>query len=214
MLSRRTAMTAIGGALFGAALLATPARGSDFADGAGEFVKELAGSAIAVINEKGLTVDRRIEKFRALFLSGFDVPTIGQFVMGRAWTRATDEQKQIYLKAFEEVTLLTWALRFNEYHGETLKLVKARSEGRIVFVESILLRPGRDSVRVEWRIERPAGEYKIMDIAVEGSSLAVAQRADFAAVLQQSQGKVDGLIAALNTKLAQLNDKAKQLAQN
>ncbi len=63
------------------------------------------------------------------------------------------------------------------------------------------------------RIERPAGDYKIMDIAVEGSSMAVAQRADFAAVLQQNQGKVDGLIAALNTKLAQLTAKAQQLAQ-
>ena len=213
MLSRRTAMRAIGGALLSAVPLSAPARASDFADGASVFVKELADGAIAVINEKNLPLDRRVEKFRALFLSGFDVPTIGQFVMGRAWTRATDEQKQAYLKAFEEVTLLTWALRFSEYHGETLKLINARPEGRVVFVESLVVRPGRDPVRVEWRIERPAGDYKIMDIAVEGSSLAVAQRADFAAVLQQNQGKVEGLIAALNAKLASLTDKARQLAQ-
>jgi phospholipid transport system substrate-binding protein len=214
MLSRRTAMMAIGGALAGAGMLPAAARASDFADGAGAFVKDLADSAIAVINEKGLPPDRRIAKFRELFLGGFDVPTIAQFVMGRAWARATDAQKQAYLKAFEEMTLLTWALRFNEYNGETLKLNNARAEGRVVFVESMIMRPGRDPVRVEWRIERPAGAYKILDIVVEGSSMAVAQRADFSAVLQQSQGKVDGLIAALNTKLAQLNEKAKQIAQN
>ena len=190
-----------------------PARASDFADGAGVFVKELADNAIAVINEKSLPLDRRIEKFRQLFIAGFDVPTIAQFVMGRAWARATDAQKEAYLKAFEEMTLLTWALRFNEYQGETLKLGGARAEGRIVFVESAVIRPGRDPVRVEWRIERPAGAYKIMDIVVEGSSMAVAQRADFSSVLQQNQGKVDGLIAALNVKLAQLSDKAKQMAQ-
>lgn len=213
MLSRRTAMSAIGGVILAAGLASMPAGASDFADGAGVFVKELADGAIGVINEKGLPLDRRIEKFRQLFLSGFDVPTIGQFVMGRAWTRATDEQKRSYLKTFEEVTLLTWALRFNEYNGETLKLNNTRAEGRIVFVESVVVRPGRDPVRVEWRIERPAGSYKIMDIAVEGSSMAVAQRADFAAVLQQNQGKVDGLIAALNAKLTQLTDKAQQLAQ-
>ncbi len=214
MLSRRAAIRVFSGAILAAGLTRAPARAGDFADGAGEFVKELADSAIAVINEKNLPLDRRIEKFRQLFIGGFDVPTIAQFVMGRAWVRATDEQKQAYLKAFEGMTLLTWALRFSEYNGETLKLNNARSEGRIVFVDSTLIRPGRDPVRVEWRIERPAGAYKIMDIAVEGSSLAVAQRSDFAAVLQQNQGKVDGLIAALNTKLAQLTAKAKQLAQN
>ncbi|MGQ0677664.1 MAG: MlaC/ttg2D family ABC transporter substrate-binding protein [Rhodospirillales bacterium] len=213
MLSRRMAMMAIGAALCANAL-SQPARASDFAEGAGVFVKELADGAIATINEKGLPLDRRIAKFRALFLDGFDVPTIGRFVMGRAWARATEEQQRAYLKAFEEVTLLTWALRFNEYSGETLKLTATRAEGRVAFVESQVVRPGRDPVRVEWRIERPAGQYKIMDIAVEGSSMAVAQRADFSSVLQQNQGKVDGLIAALDRKLAQLADKAKQMARN
>ncbi len=200
-----------------AASAALPPRGahaSDFSDGAGVFVKELADAAIAAINEKALPVDRRLAKFRELFIAGFDVPVIAQFVMGRAWARATDEQKAQYLKAFEEVTLLTWALRFNDYSGETLKVNSTRAEGRVAFVDSVVVRPGRDPVRVEWRIERPAGEYKIIDITVEGSSMAVAQRADYSAVLQQNQGKVGGLIAALNNKLAQLNAKAKQLAQN
>lgn len=214
MLSRRMALHLTGAVLTAACLPARGADASDFSDGAGVFVKELADGAIAVINEKGLPLDRRIAKFRVLFMAGFDVPAIGRFVMGRAWARATDGQKAAYLKAFEEVTLLTWALRFNEYAGETLKVNNTRAEGRVAFVESVIVRPGRDPVRVEWRIERPAGDYKILDIAVEGSSMAVAQRADYSAVLQQNQGKVDGLIAAINNKLAQLNAKARQLAQN
>jgi phospholipid transport system substrate-binding protein len=213
MLPRRTALIAIGAAL-AAGLAAAPVRAGDFDDGAGVFVKELADSAIEVIKEKGLPLDRRLEKFRALFIAGFDVPTIGQFVMGRAWQRATDEQRKAYLAKFEEMTLLTWALRFNEYAGETLKILGTRAEGRVAFVESLVVRPGRDPVRVEWRIERPAGAYKILDIVVEGSSMAIAQRADFSSVLQQNQGKIDGLIAALDNKLVQLNAKAKQIAQN
>lgn len=187
---------------------------SAFADGAGDFIKDLADRAIGVLNDKSMPLQRRIDAFRALFLEGFDVPTIAQFVMGRAWPRATEEQRQTYLRVFEEVTLLTWALRFNEYAGETLKLDKTRAEGRVAFVDSQVIRPGRDAVRVQWRIERPRGAYKILDIAVEGSSMAVAQRADYSAVLQQGNGKVDALIAALNTKLAQLEQKAQALAQN
>jgi len=202
------------GAALATGLFAAPGRAGDFDDGAGTFVKELADSAIEVIKEKGVPLDQRLDKFRTLFIAGFDVPTIGQFVMGRAWQRATEEQKKAYLAKFEDMTLLTWALRFNEYAGETLKILGTRAEGRVAFVESQVVRPGRDPVRVEWRIERPAGAYKIMDIIVEGSSMAIAQRADFSSVLQQSQGRIDGLIAALDSKLAQLNAKAKQIAQN
>jgi phospholipid transport system substrate-binding protein len=204
----------LGGA---AALIAVAGHaGADdpFADGAGAFIKDLADRAIAVLNNKSLPTQQRVDSFRALFLEGFDVPAIAQFVMGRAWTRATEEQRQTYLKLFEEVTLLTWALRFNEYGGETLKLNKTRAEGRVAMVESQVIRPGRDPVRVEWRIERPRGAYKILDIGVEGTSMAIAQRADYSSVLQQGNGKIEALIAALHTKREQLNEKARALAQN
>ena len=213
-ISRRAALGGAAALTVALGLAAAPARTSDFSDGAGEFIKDLADNAIQAINARGLPLDQRIARFRALFLEGFDVPTIARFVMGRAWARATEEQRQTYLKAFEEVTLLTWALRFTEYAGETLKLNGTRAEGRVAFVDSRVVRPGRDPVRVEWRIERPRGAYKILDIAVEGSSMAVAQRADYAAVLQQSNGRVDGLIAALNAKIDQLNQKARLLAGN
>lgn len=206
-------------ALAGAAASAFAAGGramadNPFADGAAAFIKDLADRAIAALNNKSMPVNQRVATFRALFLEGFDVPSIAQFVMGRAWTRATDEQRRTYLKLFEEVTLLTWALRFNEYGGETLKLNKTRAEGRVAFVESQVIRPGRDPVRVEWRIERPNGAYKILDIGVEGTSMAIAQRADYSAVLQQGNGKIDALIAALNAKLEQLNEKARQLTKS
>ncbi|MCK6449425.1 MAG: ABC transporter substrate-binding protein [Alphaproteobacteria bacterium] len=212
ILSRRAALAGAAATF----VLAGQARAeSAFGDGAGVFIKDLADRAIGVLNDRSMPVQRRVDSFRALFLEGFDVPTIAQFVMGRAWARATDEQRQTYLRVFEEVTLLTWALRFNEYAGETLKLDKTRVEGgRVAFVDSQVVRPGRDPVKVQWRIERPRGAYKILDIVVEGSSMAVAQRADYSAVLQQGNGKVDALIAALNTKLDQLNQKAQALAQN
>jgi len=211
ILSRRAALAGAAASTLGAAPAGAE---SDFADGAGVFIKDLADRAIGVLNDKSLPAAERVDSFRALFLEGFDVPTIARFVMGRAWTRATEEQRRTYLKVFEEVTLLTWALRFNEYAGETLKLKKSRAEGRVVFVDSHVIRPGRDPVRVEWRIERPRGAYKILDIAVEGSSMAVAQRADYSAVLQQGNGKVEALIAALEAKLDQLTQKARALSQN
>jgi phospholipid transport system substrate-binding protein len=84
-----------------------------------------------------------------------------------------------------------------------------REEGKAVLLESSIIRPGKPSIRVDWRIEKGGQGYKILDIVAEGTSLAIAQRADYTAVLQQSSGQFDGLIKALRDKREKLRREAK-----
>ncbi|MGQ0677665.1 MAG: MlaC/ttg2D family ABC transporter substrate-binding protein [Rhodospirillales bacterium] len=211
MLTRRAVGIAV---LFEALAAAAPAArlaaaASEHAEGARAFLQALADRTIAVLNKKDLTAPQRIETFRKLFAEGFDVPTIGKFVAGRAWTKATDPQKTAYLAVFEDVTILTWALRFDQYAGEKLVIDKLREEGKAVILESSIIRPGKPSIRVDWRIEKGGDGYKILDIVAEGTSLAIAQRADYSAVIQQSNGQFDGLIRALRDKREKLRHQAK-----
>ena len=46
------------------------------------------------------------------------------------------------------------------------------------------------------------GAYKITDVIVEGISMAVTQRSEFAAVIQRHGGQVEGLLALLRQKTA------------
>jgi len=41
---------------------------------------------------------------------------------------------------------------------------------------------------------------KIVDVLVEGVSMAITQRDEFSAIISQNGGKVDGLLAALRKK--------------
>lgn len=209
MLTRR----AVGIAIVLAALAAVPASpaaaASENAEGARVFLQDLADRTIAVLNQKDLSSPKKIETFRRLFADGFDVPAIGKFVAGRAWTKATDPEKAAYLSVFEDVTILTWALRFDQYAGEKLSIDKMREEGKAVLLESSIIRPGKPSIRVDWRIEKGRQGYKILDIVAEGTSLAIAQRADYSAVIQQSNGQFDGLIRALRDKREKLRREAK-----
>ncbi|MCC7046389.1 MAG: ABC transporter substrate-binding protein [Alphaproteobacteria bacterium] len=182
---------------------------SEHAEGAKAFLQSLADRTITTLNQKQLDQPQRIDAFRHLFAEGFDVPSIGQFVAGRAWTKATEPQKIAYLKVFEEVTILTWALRFEQYSGEKLSIEKIREDGKAVLLESLIVRPGKESIRVDWRIEKGKNGYKILDIVAEGTSLAIAQRADYTAVIQQSNGEFDGLIRALRDKQKKLRQQAK-----
>ena len=213
LLTRRMAGRAIATAAVAAMLLTLPASiGSALAapaDEAKAFLQELADRTIATLNQKELSQPQRIDAFRNLFSKGFDVRSIGQFVAGRSWTRASEPQKIAYLQAFEDVTILTWALRFDQYAGEKLTIDRTREDGKAVLLESQILRPGKDSIRVDWRVEKGPNGWKILDIVAGGTSLAIAQRADYTAVIQQNNGEFDGLIRALRDKRQKLRQQAK-----
>lgn len=210
MLTRRSVGMALAIMATTALLPSRPARAaSEYAEGARNFLQELADRTIRALQQKDLPPPQRIDTFRRLFADGFDVPTIGRFVAGRSWQRATEPQKTAYLQVFEDVTILTWALRFDSYSGEKLEVDKVREDGKAVILETSIVRPNKSSIRVEWRIEKGPNGYKILDIIAEGTSLAIAQRADYAAVIQQSNGEFDGLIRALRNKREKLRQAAK-----
>jgi phospholipid transport system substrate-binding protein len=215
MVTRRLLGGLLAAAAMAAALVASapwtrPAlSASEYAEGAKAFLQNLADRTIATLNQKHMPQKERVDAFRSLFAEGFDVRSIGQFVAGRAWARATEPQKVAYLQAFEEVTILTWALRFDQYAGEKLSIERVREDGKAVVLESLIVRPGKDPIRVDWRIEKGKDGYKILDIVAEGTSLAIAQRADYTAVIQQNNGEFEGLIRALRDKQKKLRQAAK-----
>lgn len=213
LLTRRMAGRVIASAAMASMLLALPGSNGHAlaapADEARAFLQELADRTIATLNQKELSQPQRIDAFRTLFSQGFDVRSIGQFVAGRSWTKASEPQKIAYLQAFEDVTILTWALRFDQYAGEKLTIDRTREDGKAVLLESQIVRPGKDSIRVDWRVEKGPNGWKILDIVAGGTSLAIAQRADYTAVIQQNNGEFDGLIRALRDKRQKLRQQAK-----
>ena len=55
-------------------------------------------------------------------------------------------------------------------------------------------------IKLEWRLRRWAEGWRVVDIMVEGVSMALAQRSEFATVIRGTGGKVAGLLAKLRKK--------------
>ena len=53
---------------------------------------------------------------------------------------------------------------------------------------------------MDWRIGKKKDRYVILDIIIEGISLAVTQRSEFVAVIDQNEGNIDKLISLLKEK--------------
>ena len=194
-------------AVLGTIAVVFPGRSwADAGQDAEKFIQGLAGQAIAAVADRQIPDSERATRFRKLFVSHFDIPEIGRFVLSRYWRQATPEQQQEFLKLFEDISVLTWSRRFKEYNGEMLEASSSSKDGeRGWLVESHIVRNQGLAIPIQWRLRQgDDGAFRIVDIIVDGVSMAITHRSDYAAAMQANGGKVDLLLATMHSKLESL----------
>jgi phospholipid transport system substrate-binding protein len=203
-----TVMRMIRTILFAVALafVAAPAGAADANPAAAAFMQSLGSRAIAEMTDPTLPQPERQARFRTLLDEHFDVPTIAKFTLGRYWRTATDEQRTEFRKLFEDFIVQSYSTRFAEYHGEAFQVTGSTAdESGTTVVHSKIDMPSSEDIRVDWHLRAADSGFVIVDIVVEGVSMAVTQRSEFASVIQ-SRGGVAGLLEALRAKNAQSAD--------
>ena len=196
MTKRRLLLVAVSLLVVAVLLPARPAAAAD----PGAVIANLGNQALEVLG-KNVDPGRRLARFRQLFVADFDVPGIARFVLGRYWRLATPAQQQEFVRVFTDYIAVAYSNRLSEYSGETLRVVGSRPAPDGALVSSEIVRPnGQPPAHVEWLLTPQGGAYKISDVIVEGVSMAVTQRSEFASVIQRNGGQVQGLIMALRQK--------------
>ncbi|MCK5546018.1 MAG: ABC transporter substrate-binding protein [Rhodospirillaceae bacterium] len=176
-----------------------------------QFIEGLADEAIGALTDENAAREGKIERFRNLLDHNFNVPLIGKWVMGRHWRAASDVEKDEYMHLFEDLIVITYVDRFDQYSGEKINVVNTVMDpGKDAIVYSELVRPGGDGViRVDWRVRQNGDNYKIVDVYVEGISMGQTQRSEFASVIKQKGGTIEGLLKVLRTKVSTLKQAEK-----
>jgi phospholipid transport system substrate-binding protein len=166
------------------------------------FMNQLWVRAVEVLNKRTDPAIREA-RFRELFHEDFDCPGIARFVLGRYWRTASPEEQQEFIKLFENYVVFVYTVRLADFGGETFKVRGSRSDGDGVIVSTDVASPGRPTpLRIDWRLVDDDGAYKINDVIVEGVSMAVTQRSEFASVVQRNGGQIRGLMAMMREKTA------------
>ncbi len=183
-----------------------PARADEFSAGAKKFIEALTKEAISTLTGRDISRSERADRFRALMLKAIAVKGIAKFVLGRHWRRATNGEKKEYLQLFEDLLVVTYADRFVKYSGEKLLVKKAEMRGeRDALVHTTMVRvDGSKALKVDWRVRIKDGKYKIVDIMVEGISMIMTQKSEFASFIKRNGGKIDALLDELRKRI-QLN---------
>ncbi len=211
MIGRRLFSRILWGSLLALGILALaggprPAAADEFSDGAKKFIEVLTEEAISTLTGEGLSRDERADRFRALMLKSLAIKGIAKFVLGRHWRRATEDEKKEYLQLFEDLLVTTYADRFKKYSGEKLLVKNAEMRGkRDALVHTTMVRvDGSKALKVAWRVRRKDGKYRIVDIMVEGLSMVMTQKSEFASFIKQNGGNIKALLGELRKRI-QLN---------
>ena len=166
------------------------------------FMNQLWSRAVELLNNKTDPTMRQA-RFRQLFHDDFDGVGIARFVLGRYWRSAGADEQQEFVKLFEEYVAFVYTARLANFGSETFKTRGSRSDGDGVIVSTDVISPGSTPpLRIDWRLVNDNGRYKINDVIVEGISMAVTQRSEFASIIQRNGGQLGGLIAMMREKTA------------
>ncbi len=175
---------------------------AEVVQGAQNFIQNVSARGLAFLRDESLNQTQRKNEFANLLRDSFDLRTIGRFALGIQWRQANDEQKKEYLKLFEGMVINTYAKRFEEYQGQEIVVERARAEGkRDAIVNSrIISTNGSPDVRLDWRVRYKDGQYRIIDVLVEGVSMSLTQRSEFSSIIQRGGGNIEALLVKLRER--------------
>jgi phospholipid transport system substrate-binding protein len=170
------------------------------------FMQDITDRTVTVLrNAKTADAAKTRAAFEAILRDGLDLNIIGRFVLGNAWRTASERQQATFIELFTVYVLDSYSRRLGgSYSGETIKLTGAGPiAGTDAIINSEIDRTdGQPPVKVDWRVRDVDGHMKIIDVVVEGLSMALTQRQEFASVMQH--GGLDGLIGELRQRVQKL----------
>ncbi len=170
-------------------------------------IQRMTQSVDFIVKRSKARADREA-RFRKLFQENFDVRTIGRWVLGRPWRTATAAQKAAYLEVFQTYIVKTYTVQLSGYGGDQLQLVGTEKDGRgVAVITHIKDKSSRNRpIVIRWRLRKRNSRLMVRDVVIDGISMSLNQRREFAAVYAR-EGNIDGLIATIRRKIVELDKK-------
>jgi phospholipid transport system substrate-binding protein len=174
------------------------------AEDAGGYVQRLGEITVALLDREDLAEPVRRAELRRMLVDNIDIAAVSRVVLGRHWRLATDEQKARYGTLYPDFIVTTYSGLFGQYSGEILTVTGSRSiaDGDTL-VEGDIERSSGPPAKVAFRVRPADGGFKVIDVVVEGISLLVTQRSDFAAVINREG--MDGFLDRLEVLTKKAN---------
>jgi len=147
-----------------------------------------------------LSKNERIEKLKDIARETVDIDGIGRYTLGSYKKKITDNQMIEYKVLFRQYFLKTFSSRLAEYSNPEIEVIsKKKLNENYTIVSSILVSTDkRPEVKIDWRVSTKNPEnLLIMNLVIEGLSLARTQKEEFASIIENNDGDINALFSTL-----------------
>lgn len=184
-------------------LLAAAAGNSLAADAeAAKTVEQFHGTLLEIMrNGESLGFQGRYDTLKPVIQDNFDTQLIARVIMGRYWGSLSEEQKQEFIDVFNELSIATYASRFNSYDSESFEYLGTESLNKQrVLIQTRMTKPNGEDVKFDYLMHQRDGKWYIMSVVAQGVNDLSLKRAEYSSIMDEKG--FDGLIAELHNKIA------------
>ena len=164
-----------------------------------DFVQQTVDKAANALDQN-LSKDLKISKLKVIALKTVDIKGIGFYSLGKYRKNISDQKKDEYLEVFTKYFLKTFASRLAQYSDPKI-IVNSQKKlnDKYTMVSSTLIATDdKPEVKVDWRVvTKDPDNPLIIDLIIEGVSLAKVQKEEFYSIIQSNDGDINALFKNL-----------------
>jgi phospholipid transport system substrate-binding protein len=174
--------------------------------------QKMINATITEIFVEDAAREEQVKSFRRAIADNFDFAYIGKFVLGVYGKKADDGQMERFIKSFAELNVQSYSRKFSNYDDQKIQVTdasRAKKKGEF-FVDSKALAsdPSQKDTSISWRLAQSGESYKVIDVVIEGVSMAISYKNEYAPILKaasdEDKNPIDELVAKIDAKVETL----------
>ena len=159
------------------------------------FVQETADRASEALNKRQ-SKEEKMQILKIIAKETVDIKGIGYYSLGAYRKNISDENKIEYFDIFEQYFLKSFSSRLAEYTDPRIRVdsQKKLSDKYTMVSSTLLATEDKPEVKIDWRVvTKDPDNPLIIDVVIEGVSLAKVQKEEFNSIIQSNDGNINSL---------------------
>ncbi len=164
-----------------------------------DFVQQTVDSAAKALGQN-LSKDLKVSKLKVIALKNVDIKGIGFYSLGKYRKNISDKKKDEFLEIFTKYFLITFSSRLAQYSDPKIIVnsqKKLNDKYTMVF-STLIATDDKPEIKINWRVITKDPDYPlIIDLIIEGVSLAKVQKQEFYSIIESNDGDINALLKNL-----------------
>jgi len=164
-----------------------------------DFVQQTVDSAAKALDQS-LSKELKIIKLKKIAKKTVDIEGIGFYSLGKHRKNISDQQRKKYLDIFTQYFLKSFASRLAQYSNPKIRVDSQKKlNEKYTMVSSVLIATeDKPEIKIDWRVvTKNINQPLIIDVIIEGVSLAKVQKEEFNSIIQSNDGDINALFINL-----------------